>query len=141
MVTVQSLQKSFGDLKAVDGVSFEVAKGTCFGLLGPNGAGKSTTISMIVGTLNPDSGEVLIDGKTIKSETDALRQKVGYVPQEIALYDDLNSIQNLAFFASLYGMSKPDIARRTDEVLQIAGLTDRATEPVRPRWLLRHSQC
>ncbi len=73
MVSVKSLEKSFGELKAVDGVSLEVKKGTCFGLLGPNGAGKSTAISMIVGTLIPDSGHVTFDGQAIKNETDRLR--------------------------------------------------------------------
>ena len=131
MVSVKSLVKSFDTLKAVDGVSFEVAKGTCFGLLGPNGAGKSTAISMIVGTLLPDSGEVLFDGQVIKGETDPLRRKIGYVPQELALFDDLNCIQNLYFFASLYGMSKSDITTRTAQVLTIVGLTDRASEPIK----------
>ncbi len=131
MVIVQSLVKSFGALKAVDGVNFEVKKGTCFGLLGPNGAGKSTTISMIVGTLVPDSGQVTIDGKSIAGETDPLRRKIGYVPQELAIFDDLNSIQNLSFFASLYGMTKPETEARTKTVLTIVGLNDRATEPIK----------
>ena len=131
MVIVQSLVKSFGALKAVDGVNFEVKKGTCFGLLGPNGAGKSTTISMIVGTLVPDAGQVTIDGKSIAGETDPLRRKIGYVPQELALFDDLNSIQNLSFFASLYGMTKLETEARTKAVLTIVGLSDRAAEPVK----------
>ena len=131
MVSVRSLVKSFDTLRAVDGVSFEVKKGTCFGLLGPNGAGKSTAISMIVGTMVPDSGEVTFDGQAITSETDPLRRKIGYVPQEIALFDDLNCFQNLAFFASLYGMSKINIATRSAEVLDIVGLTDRAAEPIK----------
>jgi ABC-2 type transport system ATP-binding protein len=131
LVNVRSLVKSFDKIKAVDGVSFDVEKGTCFGLLGPNGAGKSTVISMIVGTLVPDSGEVKINGESIKGETDSLRQKIGYVPQEIGLFDDLNSHQNLSFFASLYSMSKVDIERRSAEVLEIAALTDRADEPIK----------
>jgi ABC-2 type transport system ATP-binding protein len=131
MVSVTSLAKSFGNLKAVDGVSFEVQKGTCFGLLGPNGAGKSTTISMIVGTLVPDSGKISIDGETIKSETDPLRRKIGYVPQDLALFEDLNCNQNLSFFASLYGMETSEIELKAREVLAIVGLDDRATEPVK----------
>ncbi len=131
MVIVQSLVKSFGALKAVDGVNFEVKKGTCFGLLGPNGAGKSTTISMIMGTLVPDSGQVTIDGKSIAGETDPLRRKIGYVPQELALFEDLNSTQNLSFFASLYGMTKSEMEARTKAVLTIVGLSDRATEPIK----------
>lgn len=131
MVVVQSLFKSFGEHKAVNGVSFEVKKGTCFGLLGPNGAGKSTTISMIVGTLIPDSGHVTIDGKAIAGDTDPLRRKIGYVPQELALFEDLNCLQNLSFFASLYGMTKAETEAKTQEVLTIVGLTDRASEPVK----------
>ena len=131
MVSVKSLVKSFGELKAVDGVSFEVAKGTCFGLLGPNGAGKSTAISMIVGTLVPDSGQVTIDGQSIKGETDPLRRKIGYVPQELALFDDLNCTQNLSFFGSLYGLSKSEIQQKSKEILDIVGLTDRAKEPIK----------
>ncbi len=131
MVVVQSLVKSFDEIKAVDGVSFEVKQGTCFGLLGPNGAGKSTTISMIVGTLNPDQGQVLIDGQAIKSETDPIRQKIGYVPQEIALFDEINCHQNLSFFASLYGVDKAEMEARANEVLDIVGLKDRANEPIK----------
>ena len=131
MVVVQSLFKSFGALKAVNGVSFEVKKGTCFGLLGPNGAGKSTTISMIVGTLIPDSGQVTINGKAISGDTDPLRRKIGYVPQELALFEDLNCLQNLSFFASLYGMTKAETEAKTQEVLTIVGLNDRASEPVK----------
>lgn len=131
MVTVQSLVKSFGDLKAVDGVSFTVQTGSCFGLLGPNGAGKSTSISMIVGTLKPDAGSVEIDGKSIKGDTDPLRQKIGYVPQELALFEDLDSFQNLSFFGSLYNLSKTDIETRSREVLAIVGLLDRAKEPIK----------
>ena len=131
VVRVQSLVKSFGDLKAVDGVSFEVKTGSCFGLLGPNGAGKSTSISMIVGTLTPDTGSVEIDGKSIKGETDPLRRKVGYVPQELALFEDLNCTQNLAFFGALYDLKPVEIHSRTAEVLRIVGLSDRAKEPVK----------
>ena len=131
MVSVRALVKSFDTLKAVDGVSFEVKKGTCFGLLGPNGAGKSTAISMIVGTLTPDFGQVTIDGQSIKGETDPLRRKIGYVPQEIALFEELTSIQNLAFFASQYGMTKADIADRSGRVLDVVGLSDRAKEPIK----------
>ncbi|MBI1334561.1 MAG: ATP-binding cassette domain-containing protein [Armatimonadetes bacterium] len=131
MIAVQGLVKSFGDFKAVDGVSFTVEKGSCFGLLGPNGAGKSTTISMIVGTREPDSGQVLFDGQRIKGETDPIRRKIGYVPQELALFEELNSRQNMAFFGALYSLPKNEIEAKSAEVLQIVGLTDRAGEPVK----------
>lgn len=131
MVSVRGVRKAFKSLQAVDGVSFEVTKGQCFGLLGPNGAGKSTVISMIVGTLKPDSGEVLIDGKQITKETDPVRNRVGYVPQEIALFEDLNCIQNLSFFGSLYSLPKDQIHLRSDAVLKMVGLSDRSKEPVK----------
>jgi ABC-2 type transport system ATP-binding protein len=131
MVRVRELEKHFGDLRAVNGVSFEVERGTCFGLLGPNGAGKSTTISMIVGTQSPDKGTIEIDGSEIKSETDPLRRKIGYVPQDLALFEDLNCIQNLSFFASLYNLSKGEATTKTHEVLEIVGLADRSNDPIK----------
>ena len=86
---------------------------------------------MIVGTLTPDTGSVEIDGKSIKGETDPLRRKVGYVPQELALFEDLNCTQNLAFFGALYDLKPVEIHSRTAEVLRIVGLSDRAKEPVK----------
>ncbi len=129
MIEARELRKSFGSLKAVDGVSFEVGKGETFGLLGPNGAGKSTTINMLVGALKPDSGEVVIDGRRAFADVSA-RMKLGVAPQAIALYDDLTAAENLAFFATMYGLSGPNRARRVDVCLEFAGLTDRRNDRV-----------
>jgi ABC-2 type transport system ATP-binding protein len=87
----------------VDGISFEVERGECFGLLGPNGAGKSTTIHCVVGALRPDSGEVHVEGEADPTRP-CVRAKIGVSPQSIALYEDLTAEENLEFFGKLYGM-------------------------------------
>ena len=98
MLDIRKLRKSFGDLVAVDDVSFTVAKGELVGLLGPNGAGKTTTVSMITGLLRPDRGDVLIDGAPLGGDTDPKKRRIGLVPQDLALYDELSAYANLRFF-------------------------------------------
>ena len=122
------LRKRFGERLAVDGVSFEIAAGETYGLLGPNGAGKTTTISMICGILGRDGGDVVVDGVPIKAGATAAKQKIGYVPQDLAIYPDLSAQENLRFFGRLYGMPGHELTRRIDEVLEIVALTDRAKE-------------
>lgn len=124
MLTLENLHKSFGAIKAVDGVSLEVRAGEVFGLLGPNGAGKSTTIAMAVGLLTPDSGRVEIAGQGSPSCT-AARAVLGVAPQALALYDDLTAEENLAFFGRLYGLSGKALRGRVDEVLEMVGLSPR----------------
>ena len=92
LLKVENLYKNFGSTKAVDGISFEVKRGEVFGLLGPNGAGKSTTISMVSTLIPPTKGEVLFEGMNIFTEPNALRQNLGVVPQDIALYPDRKSV-------------------------------------------------
>ena len=122
------LRKSYGDLSAVDDVGFYIELGECYGLLGPNGAGKTTTISMVCGLLKRDAGEVTVAGKPLDiSSTDA-KGAIGYVPQEVAIYPDLTARENLSFFGRLYGMGGKDLASRTDEVLEVTGLADRASD-------------
>jgi ABC-2 type transport system ATP-binding protein len=128
VLACKDLRKAYGDLVAVDGVGFTVDAGETYGLLGPNGAGKTTTISMIVGILARDAGEVLIDGEPLRVRT---KDRIGYVPQELALYPDLTGRENLRFFARLYGLSRADARRRSDEVLQLVGLADRAGDQVK----------
>ena len=127
---VVGIDKRFGDLHAVNDLSFEIAPGETFGLLGPNGAGKTTSISIICGLLDPDSGTVTVGGTRIRAGSTAGRQLIGYVPQEIALYPDLNGRDNLRYFARLYGLRGADANQRIDEVLEIVGLTDRAGDRV-----------
>ncbi|HWD37589.1 MAG TPA: ABC transporter ATP-binding protein [Fimbriimonas sp.] len=131
MLTVTGLTKRYGEIKAVDGLSFEVPKGICFGLLGPNGAGKTTTISMIAGTVDPDGGDVTLDGVSVAQRSAEAKQRIGYVPQELAIYEDLSAIANLHFFGALYGLFGADCDRAIDRVLEVVGLADRAREPVK----------
>src|SRR4051812_48760551 len=99
------LRKRFGELEAVRGISLQIAEGETYGLLGPNGAGKTTTISMICGLLEPDGGDVIVAGRPLTTRSVEEKAAIGYVPQELAIYPDLNARENLRFFARLYGMS------------------------------------
>jgi ABC-2 type transport system ATP-binding protein len=128
---VKNLHKNFGELKAVDGVSFEVEKGEIFSLLGPNGAGKTTTISMLSCLLRPDEGDALVMGHSIRSEQMEVKSVLGVVPQEIALYEDLSARENLSFWGKMYGLRGAALKKRVDEVLEIIGLADRAKEFVK----------
>jgi ABC-2 type transport system ATP-binding protein len=125
-IQVNDLHKSFGDLKAVQGVSFEVRQGDIFSLLGPNGAGKTTIISMLSTLLRPDQGDALILGHSIRSDPMGVKGVLGVVPQEIALYEDLSARENLTFWGKMYGLRGSALRARVDEVLEIIGLTDRA---------------
>ncbi len=124
----RELRKSFGDLKAVDGVGFTIAKGETYGLLGPNGAGKTTTISMVCGLLERDGGDVVVNGQPLGTRSVGPKKAVGYVPQDIAIYPDLTARENLTFFARLYGLQGAERSSRVGEVLEIIGLADRATD-------------
>ncbi|TMR92263.1 ABC transporter ATP-binding protein [Nonomuraea basaltis] len=124
----RDLRKTFGDLVAVDNVTFTIEAGETYGLLGPNGAGKTTTISMIAGILERDSGEVLISGRPLSTPS---KRQIGYVPQDLALYPDLSARENLRFFARLYGLRRAEARPRIDEVLGVVGLTDRADDAVK----------
>jgi ABC-2 type transport system ATP-binding protein len=124
------LTKRFGDRLAVDGVGFHVDAGECYGLLGPNGAGKTTTISMICGLLDADDGVATVSGVTVGLRTLEAKGRIGYVPQDIALYQDLDARENLRFFGRLYGMKGALLERRVDEALAIVGLSDRAGERI-----------
>jgi ABC-2 type transport system ATP-binding protein len=124
-VQVQNLRKSFGQLEAVRGVSFEVRQGEVFSLLGPNGAGKSTTISMLSCLLQPTSGDALVFGQSIAREQMPVKEAIGVVPQDIALYADLSATENLAFWGKMYGLRGKPLHDRIEEVLQVIGLTER----------------
>jgi ABC-2 type transport system ATP-binding protein len=123
-IRVDRLKKSFGDVVAVDDVTFEVQQGETFGLLGPNGAGKTTTINMIVGALRPDSGQVRVNGEDDPTRP-TVRRSIGVAPQSLALYNELTGEENLAFFGRLYGIAKEKLAERVEWGLAFAGLTDR----------------
>jgi len=131
MIEVQELRKSFGDLKAVDGVSFTARRGEIFGLLGPNGAGKTTTISCISGLLTPTSGTIRVMGHDVVHDGQAARRALGVVPQEIALYEELSATENLAYWGGAQGLRNPLLRERINKVLESTGLQDRAREPVK----------
>jgi len=131
LLRVERLSKSFGAVRAVDGVSFEVGAGELYGLLGPNGAGKTTTIAMIAGLLRPGSGEVFIDGRPLGADPQRARRILGVVPQELALYEELSARENLEFWGRLGGLSSRDARRRATELLEALSLADRAREPVK----------
>ena len=130
-IEVQNLHKAFGDLKAVDGVSFDVENGEIFSLLGPNGAGKTTTISMLSCLLHPDEGDALVMGHSIRTDQMGVKSVLGVVPQEIALYEDLSARENLTFWGKMYGLRGAALKTRVNEVLEIIGLADRAREYIK----------
>jgi ABC-2 type transport system ATP-binding protein len=130
ILIVKDLDKSFGENHAVRGVSFQVARGEIFGLLGPNGAGKTTTISMLTGLLPPTSGQVTVDGLDLEQDTNAVKAKLGLVPQELALYPVLSARDNLSFFGRIYGLRGKRLHERVDAVLELVGLADRADEAI-----------
>jgi ABC-2 type transport system ATP-binding protein len=131
MLEAKSLRKAYGSLVAVDGVSLTAAAGETIGLLGPNGAGKTTTVSMIAGLVRPDSGEVCIGGRPLAGDTDPLKLKLGLVPQDLALYDELPALENLKLFASLYNLSGAQARKAIDAALELVGLSDRVKDRVK----------
>jgi ABC-2 type transport system ATP-binding protein len=130
-IEVKDLHKTFGETKAVDGVSFSVEKGEIFSLLGPNGAGKTTILSMLSCLLRPDEGDALILGHSIRQDAMGVKSVLGVVPQEIALYEDLSARENLTFWGKMYGLRGAALKSRVNEVLEIIGLTDRAKEYIK----------
>ncbi|HZU65655.1 MAG TPA: ATP-binding cassette domain-containing protein [Ktedonobacteraceae bacterium] len=130
-VQVLNLVKTFGKIEAVKGVSFTIGRGEIFGLLGPNGAGKSTTINMMCGYIEPTSGDTIIDSLSIRKEPMKVKRIIGVVPQEIALYKDLTSMENLEFFGEIYGLSRKERRERAADVLHFVGLYERRNEPIK----------
>ncbi len=131
MLDVQHLRKSFDSVVAVDDVSFTLRKGELVGLLGPNGAGKTTTVSMIAGLVTPERGDVLIDGKCLAGDTDPAKRRIGLVPQDIALYEELSARENLRFFGSLYDLTGRALEQAMISTLALVGLADRARVAVK----------
>src|SRR3972149_5400250 len=129
LLEVEHLRKTFDDLVAVEDVSFHVAPGEIFGLLGPNGAGKSTTMMMLAGLLQPDSGTVTLEGRTLESHNRELRRILGVVPQELAIYPDLTARGNLRFFGRVFGLRGGELKERVGISLDRTGLARRADHP------------
>lgn len=129
MIEINGLRKQFGDLVAVDDVSFQVEGGEIFGFLGPNGAGKSTTINCLAGLLRPTSGSVRILGLDVVTEGPESRKQLGVVPQELALYEELSAAENLSYWGAAYGLHGDELKHRVNDALNLTGLVDRAREP------------
>jgi ABC-2 type transport system ATP-binding protein len=129
--SISHLQKRFGDRLAVDDVSFEVREGETIGLLGPNGAGKTTTLSMMSGLAQPDSGSVSFQGRLVQQDASELKRRIGLVPQDLALYDELSAWANLELFGGLYGLAGRTLATRADAALALVGLAQRRGDRVK----------
>jgi linearmycin/streptolysin S transport system ATP-binding protein len=130
MIAVQNLSKRFGELRAVDRISFEVARGELFGFLGPNGAGKTTTISMVSGLLRPDEGTVSIGDFDLWQSPRQAKRLLGLVPQEVALYEEFSARENLWFWGGLYDVPRTELKQNIDAILERVGLAERAREPI-----------
>jgi ABC-2 type transport system ATP-binding protein len=130
MIRIEGIKKNYGALTAVDDVSFQIKPGEIFGLLGPNGAGKTTAINMISGVLRPDQGRILVEEQDIWKKPKIVKQKLGVVPQEIAVYEDLTARDNLNFFGSLFGLRGSRLKEKVNDNLDRVGLTERADDKV-----------
>jgi ABC-2 type transport system ATP-binding protein len=130
ILITQELRKSYGEIEAVKGVSFEIQRGEIFSLLGPNGAGKTTVISMLSCLIQPTDGDAWLGGHSILKDPQAVKRLIGVVPQDLALYEPLTARQNLLFWGRMYGMEKKQLIIRIEEVLKQVSLTDRANDRV-----------
>ena len=132
IIEKENLTKTFKNASenAVDGISFSIYQNEIFGLLGPNGAGKTTTISILCGLFPPTSGKVLIDGKDLHEELPSIKNIIGIVPQDIALYPTLSARENLAFYGSMYGLHGKDLKEKIDMWLEKLGLKDASKRQV-----------
>lgn len=126
MLTIKNLKKSFGDFKALDGVNLEIKEGEIFGFIGPNGAGKSTTMKVISGLLSANSGEVYVDGIDALKNNKKLKEKIGYMPDYIGVYDNLTAMEYLEFYGSIYGITGKAAKSKGMELLEVVKLSDKS---------------
>lgn len=131
MIHVRSVSKSFGNIEALKDVSFSIDKGEIFGILGPNGAGKSTIVNILNTLVKPDSGEVIIDNVNIRNDGVTVKQIMGVVPQEIALYEELTAYENLMFWGGLYNIPKPLLRENANKTLEIVDLSYRKNDRIK----------
>lgn len=129
-IELSALTKRFGNFPAVDDLSLEIEEGEIFGLLGPNGSGKTTTLNMVTGLAAPTSGTVAVKGLDPRRDARSVRSLIGFVPQETALYEDLNAYENLSYSYALYGRELSLMGPAIQRVLEIMGLTERAGDRV-----------
>lgn len=131
LLQIENLTVRHGGITAVDGLCLDVFAGEVLGLLGPNGSGKSSTLGAVAGTLPFLEGRVAIAGVSLRERPDDYRRRVGLVPQELAVYEELTPLDNLTLFGSLYGLHGRTLRTRADEVLDVVGLSSRSRDPVR----------
>lgn len=130
MINIENLSKSFGEIEALQQISFEVKEGEIFGLLGPNGAGKTTALQIIATILEPTSGKVLVDGLDVKKQKEQIRSLMGVVPQEVSIYPQLTGRENLFLFGRLYGLRGNELKERVKWGLNLASLENRADDKI-----------
>lgn len=131
MLRIKSLHKNFGNVQALRNVTLEINRGEFFGLLGPNGAGKTTLMNIIIGFLEADEGEVFLDDEKITIGNTLIRNKIGYVPQEISLYQELSAHQNLKIFGQLYGIPAKELNDKIVRVMELVQLKERLNDKVK----------
>ena len=125
-VTTNRLRKTFGSIVAVESLDLEIQRGEVFGLLGPNGSGKTTTIRMLTGLMQPTSGDATVVGFDVRRESEAIRRNIGYMSQRFGLYDDLTIVENIRFYAGVYGLIGAEREGRIVELMDELGLAERA---------------
>ena len=121
-IRADGLVRRFGDFTAVDGVSFRVETGEIFGFLGPNGSGKTTIIKMLTGLLPLSAGEAQVQGLNVRTDSEAVRERIGYMSQNFSLYNDLTVTENLQFYGRIYGLAPERLRRRIEEMVELNGL-------------------
>jgi len=131
MIQLKNVNKSFSTVTALNNVTLEINKGEFFGLLGPNGAGKSTTMNLLIGYLPADSGNIFINGEEVSTTKLNFKKDIGFVPQSIALYDEMSAIENLKIFGSFYDLPKAELEEEMNSYLSAVGLYERRKEEVR----------
>ncbi len=131
MLIIDGISKTYDKIAALKNINLKIEKGEFYGILGPNGAGKTTLMNIIVGFLQADNGVVKLGDMKISAENLFIRNKIGYVPQEISLYPELSADQNLKIFGSLYHIPASELKKRMDDVLELVQLTDRRSQPIK----------
>src|ERR1700730_17574184 len=121
-ISAEHLVRRFGDFVAVDGVSFRVERGEIFGFLGPNGSGKTTVIKMLTGLLPLSAGSAWVEGLDVRTDAEAVRERIGYMSQKFSLYDDLTVAENLQFYGRIYGLTADRLKLRIAEITELNGL-------------------
>lgn len=127
-VTINNVVKRYNIKPVVDNISLEIREGEIFGLLGPNGAGKTTTIKMLTGLLNSDNGEIKINSKRVTMNSLEVKREIGFVPQDIAIYNDISALENVEFFGKLYGIKGKELKSSVNSALEFVGLSSHRKE-------------